>query len=448
MLIRPVIALVALVLGVAACTQTPRERFDRLVVCFQDEAALLEATQRNPSPVFDACSATIEWRSRIAPELIILRVPRGQLDMAETLCRTDSRVNFVAPDVATYHQAIVPSDPEWKPNQFADYPAFKSCLEALWNSRKSSDTIVAVLDCGVAFDTVEFAANMWTNPNEVDNGVDDDKNGIIDDLHGCEFVDPKFALSPPSEPHSVPGDRLSHGTEVACMLGAVGDNAFGIAGTLWSARIMACRHQAEITSVTQMSDTIKAIDYAASEGARIVNCSWYYLGTPASVAPLRHIMLKSRRTLFVIAAGNEGLDLDSTSGVGVDYWPAEFDITNSIVVGNSDGKDARTISSNFGPSSVDIFAPGNNHRVFGVDGKGNLFIGNDTGTSLAAPIVAAVAAMVWDDHPTFTPKDIKDHLIATADPIPALNGLCGGPSGCRRLNPMRAVTGQACPITP
>lgn len=126
-------------------------------------------------------------------------------------------------------------------------------------------------------------------------------------------------------------------------------------------------------------------------------------------------------------------------------WPAEFDITNSIVVGNSTPADTRFTTSNYGVQSVDIFAPGVNHRTMSTDGDGNALLTNDTGTSMAAPIVAGVCAMVWDDHPAWTPKEVRDRVISMGDLVPGLAGLCGGSCGCRRLNPVRAVTGADCP---
>lgn len=209
-----------------------------------------------------------------------------------------------------------------------------------WDITSGDPTVVvAVLDSGCDYRHPDLAANIWTNAGEIaDNGIDDDNNGFVDDYYGWDFSD--------NDPD--PQDSTGHGTHVAGIIAARGDNSLGISGVAWQARIMAVRFiDAFDTGYT--SDAIAAIRYAVSHGARIINCSW---GANENSVALRD-EIANTDALFICAAGNSGRDNDTTG-----FYPAGYDADNIIAVAATNQMDQLTYFSNFGRESVDVAAPG------------------------------------------------------------------------------------------
>lgn len=445
-------AFVATVLAmVSGCSSSPRSApGERLIVRFKQAAPLgaLVARGERAYPALASTTSRLAWASSIDSGMVVIEVPRSDLAAVRGRLRADPSVAYVVDDVVTGELATTPNDPEFA-NQFDQYRWFKSSLVAAWSVQRTSDVVVAVVDTGVAFDAPDLAPNMWHNKGEVLDGVDNDKNGIIDDLFGCEFVDPFDARSPPGKPSSEPRDFYGHGTSVASLVGAVGNNRNGLSGVVWSGKVMAIKIAAgsEGKFIWRLSDILSGIDYAIANGATILNCSWLFRGDLDSVQPLSDLMAKSPQCLFVVASGNDGQDLDATSGLLDDVWPAELPLDNIFVVGSSTGLDARTPDSNYGAKSVDIFAPGVHHRVYEVDGNGSPLTNYGSGTSFASPVVAGVCSLVWQRHPEFNPKQVKDFVVEHSDLVSALAGLCLGVDGqgCVRLNPYRAVSGDVNP---
>lgn len=209
-----------------------------------------------------------------------------------------------------------------------------------WDITSGSQTVVvAVLDSGCDYNHPDLAANMWTNSGEIDgNGIDDDGNGFIDDYYGWDF----------SDGDADPMDATGHGTHVAGIIAAKGDNNTGISGVAWQARIMAVRF-INAFGAGYTDDAIQAIHYAAAQGARIINCSW---GGGSPSAALRDEMAQTN-ALFICAAGNQAEDADLQG-----FYPATFDLDNILAVAASDQMDRLTYFSNYGTISVDVAAPG------------------------------------------------------------------------------------------
>ncbi len=400
----------------------------------------------DPPPAMGLLDARVSWVSRVAPGLAIIELPRDVNALAREVLAAMPDVEGVYPDAIGRH-AAEPNDPAW-PQQFADYTDWRPCLIQMWERATGSTRVIAVVDSGVNFNLADLNANLWRNPGELDDGIDNDNNGIIDDIYGAEFIassDNDGYTSPANEPNSVPLDVQGHGTQIASVLGANGDNNLTISGVLWHATIMPVKIS---SSLWAFSDVLLGIDYAVDEGARIVNCSFafHYTQSPSDMEPLRYLMMKAGETLFVAAAGNvetDGRDLDHTAGPGIDFYPAEFDLTNLLVVGNMKSNGGRYASSCFGHVSVDVFAPGTD--ILSLDLISGAVIPG-TGTSLAAPICSAIAAIVWDQNPSWTPKEVANHIRLTGDITPELAGLCVGINGqCVRVNPSRAVGGAPCP---
>jgi subtilisin family serine protease len=207
----------------------------------------------------------------------------------------------------------------------------------------NSNVVVAVLDSGVDYNHPDLINNMWTNPGEIaGNGLDDDNNGMIDDVRGWDFVDDD----------NDPMDSDDHGTHVAGTIAAEGNNGNGITGVVWTAQIMPLRFLNAFGSGS-VADAIEAIDYAIENGANIVNASY---GSYTSSTAERDAIVRARDAgiLFVAAAGNDNWNNDSATK----HYPSGYDLANIIAVAATDESDARASFSNYGVTSVDVAAPG------------------------------------------------------------------------------------------
>jgi large repetitive protein len=291
---------------------------------------------------------------------------------------------------------------------------------AAWDVVTGGPVTVAVIDTGVDGDHPDLAENMWTNPGESENGADDgDVNGLADDLHGADFLDQD----------NDPDDDSGHGTHVAGIIGARGNNGTGTAGVNWSVRLMAVKFMNE-NGEGSTADAAAAIDYAVDSGAKVINASW---GGPTFSEALYDAVSRAadHDVLFVAAAGNAGVNADHSP----DY-PAAFELPNVVSVGASDTHDRLLDFSNYGSESVDLTAPGD--EIYStvptsVDESGYATF---SGTSMAAPFVSGAAALYLARSPASSAAQVRDALLRTTDRSSSLAGkmATGG-----RLNVARAL---------
>jgi subtilisin family serine protease len=212
--------------------------------------------------------------------------------------------------------------------------------EAWEVNRGSASTVVAVVDSGVAFEHPDLAPNMWSNPGEIaDNDIDDDGNGMVDDVRGWDFVGDD----------DNPWDYVDHGTHVAGTIAARGNNGVGITGVAWQASIMDAR-ALNASGSGSNADIADAFTYAAANGAKVVNAS---LGGPGSSQALSDAITNHPDTLFVVSAGNSALNNETTAS-----YPCNYTAANLICVAATDNTDALASFSNYGATSVDLAAPG------------------------------------------------------------------------------------------
>lgn len=348
--------------------------------------------------------------------------------------------------------ALVPSDTFYGHQWYLE----KIGAPAAWDVTVGNPaSVVAVIDVGVDLDHPDLQDAFWTNPGETPgNGLDDDRNGFVDDVHGWDFVsnDPD-----PSPSYDVAGSDprdLHHGTVVAGIIAARGNNGEGIAGIDWLAKIMPLRVLRSDGS-GDVETVLPAIRYAVSEGATIINLS--FVGDERSTDLDAAIAdAESRGVLVVAAGGNE----DRRGQGDLTRFPAYpicsgLDGRSVLGVAATNQQDQKAAFSSYG-RCVDLSSPGErivgtlfhdpNHVIIRVGGTittttfAQLYGGFFSGTSFAAPIAAGVASLVRGILPTATPQEVISVLQRTADPLQGNGQVTADQLGAGRINAARAVT--------
>jgi subtilisin family serine protease len=278
-------------------------------------------------------------------------------------------------------------------------------LEALRITTGSPSLVVAVIDSGVDFSHPDLADRAWTNPGETGvlalPGVDDDGNGYVDDIHGWDFCNDDASV--------YDANQGGHGTHVAGTI-AASVNGTGVIGVAPNVKIMALKF-IKSSGCGFDSMAIEAIDYAASFGVPVINASW---GDAHRSLPLESAIADGN-ALFVAAAGNDGLNLDSGSN---DFYPAESPLANILSVAAIDQRGNRASFSNYGAAAVDIAAPGTN--ILSTWPSGQFAWSN--GTSMAAPHVSGVAALGLSVAPSLSTDALKSRILARGVTLPGVVG--------------------------
>ena len=365
----------------------------------------------------------------------------NKLATVEKALASDPRVSYVEPNYVVT-TSVIPNDPNfpdlWGMNntgQTGGTPGADIHAPQAWDLETGSpNVVVASIDTGVDFSHPDLAAQQWVNPGENcgssdptfacaerSDGLDNDHDGYVDDWRGWNFVGN----------NNNPTDDNDHGTHTSGTLGAVGNNGIGVAGVDWNARIMALKFL-DATGNGTDANAISAILYAADHGARVSNNSWG--GAPSDQALLNAIEYgASKGMLFVAAAGNDGVDMDTTP-----EYPAAFDSDGLVSVAATDATDNLAFFSNYGANTVDLGAPGMNILSTIPGNSYDTF----SGTSMATPHVSGAAALVMSHFPGATLYGTKALLMRSADVESSLAGssVTGG-----RLNVFNAVS---CSNTP
>ena len=311
---------------------------------------------------------------------------------------------------------VLPNDPDfsqlWGLNNIAQegglLDADIDAPEAWDTSTGSANSVIGILDTGVDYTHQDLAANMWINPGEIpDDGIDNDNNGYVDDIHGIDCVNND----------SDPIDDDSHGTHVAGTIGAEGDNGIGITGVNWNTRIMALKFLDELGGgdvVGQIECLAYAVNMKKNHGINIHITNNSYGGPFFTQIEKDAIQASAdANMLFIAAAGNELNNNDINPS-----YPATYDLDNIISVAATTRTDELASFSNFGATTVDIGAPGADILSTTPGDQYQRF----DGTSMATPHVTGAASLLWSNNPSLTALAIKNKLMLLADPIPALAG--------------------------
>ncbi len=419
--------------AIAGVVQTPESVPGEYVVKFKDNAVAARS--------LNTLTASVgSYVKDVIPNLntIVIKRPvfETQSNVLITL-RQNPSVEFIEPNYI-YRASKVPNDVmfgqlwgmlnvgQQDSSRKEGVAGMDIGAEKAWDiTTGSKDVIVAVIDTGVNYKHPDLADNMWTNEAELNGqtGVDDDGNGIVDDIYGANFVNA-------DKPTGNPLDDNGHGSHCAGTIAGVGDNGMGVVGVAWQARVMGVKFLSGSGSGS-LDGALKGIDYAVSMGAKVLSNSW---GGGGYSDILKAAIERSHQanTLFVAAAGNESNNNDSSP-----TYPATYDVPNVLSVAAIDNRGKMASFSNYGKKSVHIAAPGVNIVSSVLGQKYDSF----SGTSMATPHVSGVAVLLASAEPNLTGVEMKQRLMDTAVPIPGMKGK----SVAGLVNAYKALTNEVAP---
>jgi len=399
----------------------------------------------------------------------LVKIPEGEdiNSFIQTL-KKDPAVAYVIPNYRIKALAI-PNDTYYNYQWYLP----KIGAEQAWDlSTGSQDIYVAVLDTGIDYDHPDIRDNLWINQGELvgadgngnglddgcEDGVDNDGNGYTDDCYGFNAIDDKGSAK----------DDNGHGTHVAGILGAIGNNGYGVAGVNWQVKVVACKFldsagYGDLNGLLKCLDYIESVEQNKGIVISVVNASYGYVGEQTELTvdcntnpEAEKCRIASLRAIFVAAAGNGGVDGYGDNNDSQAFLPCNYStvLDNVICVGATDNEDKKTSYSNYGFDTVNLFAPGGSSQEPCADyGMVNLSIYSDDGddendfmcamgTSSAAPVVAGGIALLRSYLSTLTTDELINRILTTGDNILSLSGYS---VTCNRINLYNALAGNTSP---
>lgn len=373
----------------------------------QDAGALQKSLARHGFTLREAIGVPRGYLVAVAPATLD-SVPAMVAAMA-----AEPFVALVEPDYVYYINETRPDDTHYG----LQWGMETIGMPRVWSATTGTGgVVVAVFDTGIDLTHPDLSPNLWINPGEVDgNGHDDDGNGYVDDIYGWDFY----------HHNNNPSDAEGHGTHVAGIIGATGGNRIGVAGTAWNVHIMPIKFFG-----TNSAGQLEGYAHGAASGmyyviaqasrgvpVRVTNHSWGGSGESAMLREAFEIAANSG-IMHVAAAGNGyGTSRDNDL---YPHYPASFNVDSVVAVANTTSNDTLNGNSYYGATSVDLGAPGT--TIWSTLRGGGY--GVKSGTSMASPYVAGVAALLFDMFPDLTWREVRDLLFAGTDPLPGLSGLC------------------------
>ena len=345
-------------------------------------------------------------------------------------------LGFVEPDYKVQVRRM-PNDPQY-PDQWGMNNTGQSggmpdadidAPEGWALARGTGQTVVAVFDDGIDSTHPDLAANMWVNTGEIPgNGIDDDGNGHIDDVRGYDFSD--------DDGDARPDGGNDHGTHVAGIIGAVGDNGIGVTGVAWQTRLMSIKIDG--SGGGYVSAATSGVAYAINHGAKIFNNSWGYTGPESKAYTSALAGAQAAGVIVVSAPNNFPINQDV-----IPDWPANYTgvFDNAISVTALNRFNQKANFAAFGPQLVTVAAPG-------VDIWSTLpggTYGESSGTSMATPVVSGTLAVVWDAFPNLTYQELIQLMKESVDIVPDLQGqiLTGGSINLHKMIQNATFAGYA-----
>jgi subtilisin family serine protease len=327
--------------------------------------------------------------------------PNSILRAAMSHSRFISEGILAEPDFTQAPELPIPSIDD--PNIHKVYGLHKIGAPSVWRGGEVGNTsiIIASIDSGIDYTHEDLVNNLWKNPKErAGNGIDDDGNGLIDDVIGWDF----------QGNDARPFDEMGHGTHAMGVVAATGGNGIGISGVAQKSSIMPLRFLAKNGTGT-LENALLAIRYAVENGAQILSTNW---NSPFYSRSLFEAVQNaaSRGIFFVTAAGNESSDLEQKP-----LYPKGFKLENVITVAATNEDDELVASSNYGRQSVHIAAPG--VKILSTLPRGKYAY--LSGTSMASSHVAGAIALLKSAYPRLSMAEIKDLLERGADRLANLN---------------------------
>jgi subtilisin family serine protease len=372
-----------------------------------------------------------------------VKLPQGvSVKQAITQYMQDANVEYAEPNYLRFARDTVPNDTffgqQWALRNLGAFangtPGADIKASKAWDlSTGDNSVIIAVIDTGIDYSHPDLVNNIWTNPGEpsCSGGTDNDKDGFIGDCRGWNFA----------YNNNDPADDIGHGTHVAGIIGAIGNNGLGIAGVMWNVKLIAlkfigifgpqiCGEGNDFCG--SVADEITAIDYAIKKGAKVINAS--YGSNQFSQSEFSEISAANDAGVLFIAAADESLSGGANSDVSPDF-PATYKLPNIIAVAATDQNDRKAAFSNYGPNSIHVGAPGvyilSTLPPTGVASSflslcsGAPFAGYDfcSGTSMATPHVVGIAGLLYSYYTNFIYSQIRATVLRYVDVLPSLQGL-------------------------
>ena len=403
------------------------------------------------SVTHQSVGASIERKFSLKPEVELVKLP-DDLSVGDAVVKymSDPNVEYAEPNFIRHFYSVTPPEQvitndtyfvnQWGLNNTGSYAygfadADIDAPEAWSIATGSQNVRIAIIDSGIDYYHADLVGNIWANNGETNcaDGIDNDGNGFIDDCRGWNFVGS----------NNDPMDDFGHGTHVAGIIGATGNNGQGVTGVMWRASLMPLK-ALDSNGFGSDSDIVDAIAYAVAKGAKVINASWGGLGYSSTMYDAINAA-NSAGVLFVASAGNGGTDGEGDNNDLVPQYPASYDLPNIIAVAATDQRDQPVSFSNYGPISVDVAAPGvyiwSTVPIWS-DLSGYAVLDTHTGTSMAAPHVTGLAGLLFNYHDgiqntLFTHSQVRSTILRYVDWLPGLNGWVASNG---RINADKAVS--------
>jgi uncharacterized repeat protein (TIGR01451 family) len=409
-----------------------------IIVRFRPEVPIAKGSSQLESAVVGGrAEIPVDFQSLAGPELVrglrLARVAPAETERAIEALRARPDVLYAEPNYIRY-AAKTPNDQRY-PEMWGLKNTGQSSTsggnpgtagndiraEQAWDATTGSkNVVVGIIDEGIDIDHEDLRDNIWINPGEIpNNGIDDDANGYVDDIHGWDFAHNDNSVFDYTEPTYPPSNNYSddvddHGTHVAGTIGAQGNNGKGVVGVNWQVSLMSLKFLTGPEGAGTLADVLKAFAYAKAmrelwstsggvRGANIRVLNNSYGGGGFSQAELEAVRaLGDAGILFVVAAGNEGSNNDRFP-----TYPSSYIATNLISVAASTGGGYRANFSNFGPGTVHISAPG--EHILSTTPRNTYEFAS--GTSMATPHVAGSAALLCAAFPDISLQKLRSTLL-------------------------------------